>query len=229
VAVLVRASDVDSGAATWKALYWYAAAHENTVCDVSQVARATTLHAEAKGATVWISPGKHASYLSEALCHAGCGADKCVDMVRLPAGNLINLGEPGHPMNGSAFIASGEWPLLDKMSHGNFPPELIARLSGMPAADIAWAHAGRHPSQQIIAVSGSTEQALAGSASGTTASLSGAGKSTGAALSHAESGTGNALGTTVKNTVHGLGTAANDVGTALHLRQKPGKEPAKPE
>src|ERR1035438_456475 len=37
LAVLVRASDSDPGAARWKAIYWYAAAHEKTVCDVSQI------------------------------------------------------------------------------------------------------------------------------------------------------------------------------------------------
>src|ERR1700733_6235995 len=30
VSVLIRASDTHSGSAKWKALYWYAAAHENT-------------------------------------------------------------------------------------------------------------------------------------------------------------------------------------------------------
>ena len=57
VAVLIQASDTNIGSAKWKALYWYAAAHENTVCDVSQIARASSLHAEDHGAMVWISPG----------------------------------------------------------------------------------------------------------------------------------------------------------------------------
>ena len=65
VAVLIRSDGAASDAASWKAVYWYAGAHENTVCDVSQIARASTLHAEDHGATVWISPGKHASYLNE--------------------------------------------------------------------------------------------------------------------------------------------------------------------
>src|SRR6185437_9794293 len=38
VAVLVKASNRDLSVAKWKAVYWYAAAHENTVCDVSQLA-----------------------------------------------------------------------------------------------------------------------------------------------------------------------------------------------
>jgi hypothetical protein len=101
VAVLVTSSDRDLATAKWKALYWYAAAHEETVCDVSQITRASTLHAEQSGATVFVSPGKHASYFSEKLCRSGCGADRCIDEVALSHGGIINLGEPGHPMNGS--------------------------------------------------------------------------------------------------------------------------------
>ena len=95
VAVLIQASGAIEVEATWKALYWYAAAHEQTVCDVSQIARASTLRAEDKGAQVWISPGKHASYLDARLCQRGCGADVCEAMVPLQAGRVINLGEPG--------------------------------------------------------------------------------------------------------------------------------------
>ena len=58
VSVLVRPSASHLSAAGWKALYWYAAAHQNTVCDVSQITRASTIHAEERGATVWISAGK---------------------------------------------------------------------------------------------------------------------------------------------------------------------------
>ena len=229
VAVLVRASGRNSDAAKWKALYWYAAAHEDTVCDVSQITRASTLNAEEKGAKVWVSPGKHASYLNETLCQGGCGADRCVDMVTLPPGKIINLGEPGHSMNGSVFINSSAWPLMDKMRNTNFPPEPVARLNRMPDTDIAWFRAGTHPAQGIIAISSSTEQALAVSAGDTSSSLSIAGKSTDVALSVAGSGTGNALAKSYKGTVHALGVTARDVGGALHLYQKPEKQAAKPE
>jgi hypothetical protein len=143
VAVLVRASDADILNATWTAVYWYAAAHENTVCDVSQIARASTLHAEGHGAKVWISPGKHASYLNEVLCKRGCGADRCEKMVPLTLGGIVNLGEVGAPMNQSAFIASSAWPLATKMSHSNFPAEPLARLEALPDTEIAWFNAGR--------------------------------------------------------------------------------------
>jgi len=221
VAVLVSASDSHPGSARWKAIYWYAAAHENTVCDVSQITRASTIHAEEHGAKVWISPGKHASYLNETLCQAGCGADKCVDMMALPPGKVVNLGETGHPMNGSVFIASSEWPLMDKMSNTNFPPEPIARLNRLPETDIAWFNAGKHPAQRTIAVSNSTGQAIASGDHRTTAALSRAGTSTDTAISVAQDNTGNALEQSYKQTKHGLGATARHVAKALHLTKKP--------
>jgi hypothetical protein len=221
VAVLVRSSGSDLDAAKWKAIYWYAAAHENTVCDASQITRASTIHAEEHGAKVWISPGKHASYLNENLCQAGCGADKCVDMVALPPGKIINLGEPGHPMNGSAFIASSEWPLMNKMSNTNFPPVPIARLNRLPETDIAWFNAGKHPAQGIIANSNATQQAIAGSARNTTSALAAAATSTDTAISVTQDSTGNALHKTARNIGHALGVSAIRVAEALHLTRKP--------
>jgi hypothetical protein len=220
VAVLVRASDA-SDDATWHAEYWYAAAHENTVCDVSQITRASTLHAEDHGAKVWISPGKHASYLNETLCNRGCGADRCLDMVALKTNRIINLGESAHPMNGSLFITSSQWPLLAKMVNTNFPPAPLARLATLPDSDIAWFNPGRHPAQQIIAVSGTTEQSLATSTHNTTSALSTATDNTDVAISVAGTSTGNALGKSYNNTKHALGTSARHVGKALHLTPKP--------
>jgi hypothetical protein len=223
VAVLVRSSDGKAAESQWEALYWYAGAHEDTVCDVSQIARASTLHAEDHGVKVWISPGKHASYLNEALCQGGCGADKCVDMVTLPKGRIVNLGEVGHPMNGSVFIASSEWPLAEKMSASNFPAESIARLERLPETDIAWFRAGRHPAQQVIAVSSSTEEAIAGGGASTAAAVSAAGDSTDTAISVAGDSTGNALQKSYARTRHALGSSARHVGEALHVTKKPGE------
>ncbi len=232
VAVQVRASDAELASATWKATYWYAAAHENTVCDVSQIARAATLHAEEHGATVWISPGKHASYLNETLCERGCGADRCEAMAPLPVAAVINLGEPGQPMHGSVFIDSMAWPLLAKMSNTNFPAAPIARLNQLPQTEIAWFHPGRHPAQGVIAHSSSTGEALATSGADTVAAISVAGNSTdgalseasdstGKALSGAGDATGSALGKSYGHTRHALGLSARHVGEALHLTHKP--------
>jgi hypothetical protein len=145
----------------------------------------------------------------------------CVDMVALPPGKVINLGEPGHPMNGSVFIASSEWPLMDKMSNTNFPPDLIARLNQLPETDIAWFNAGKHPIQGIIANSSSTQQALAGSARNTTSALFTVATSTDTAISVTQDSTGNALQKTARSTGHGLGATARHVAKALHLTKKP--------
>ena len=221
VAVLVQASDSHLEGQNWKAVYWYAAAHENTVCDVSQISRASTLHAEDRGAKVWISPGKHASYLNEMLCQRGCGADRCERMVPLKLGGIVNLGEVGAPMNQSLFIASAAWPLAAKMSHTNFPAKPLARLEELPDTDIAWFNAGRHPAQQIISISSATEQTIAGGGHNTTSAISLAGDSTGDALSTAQDSTGNALGKSYRKTKHALGSAARHVGEALHVTPKP--------
>jgi hypothetical protein len=229
VAVLVKAADIRS--AQWKASYWYAAAHENTVCDVSQIARASTVQAEDHGATVWISPGKHASYLEIESCQRGCGADHCARMTRLAPAKVINLGEPGRPMNGSEFISSKAWPLGSKMSTSNFPEDAIARLNELPGDEIAAFRPGRHPVQGVIATSSSTEQALATSGANTSAAVGAGAGSTGDALSTAASATGGALSVTTddtgnslkktyKRTWHALGTSVRHVGQALHLAPK---------
>lgn len=232
VAVLVRTSNSEGAKhgddTRWHAEFWYAAAHENTVCDVSQIARASTLHAVDHGAKVWISPGKHASYLNETLCDHGCGADKCTDMVALKMNKIVNLGEVNHPMNGSSFIASVQWPLIAKMSNTNFPPQPIARLEALPDSDIAWFNPGRHPVQQVIAVGSTTEQSLAASSYNTTSAVSTASNNTDVAISVAGSSTRNALGKSYNNTKHALGSSAKHVGKALHLTLKPDDHDAPP-
>jgi hypothetical protein len=226
VAVLVRASGPDLQTATWRALYWYAAAHENTVCDVSQIAHASTLRAQDAGADIWISRGKHASYLSRALCQKGCGADRCENMTALAPSQLINLGEVNHPMNGSAFIASSAWPLAGKMTATNFPAPVLARLNQLPESEIAWFNTGRHPSQGIIAASSVAEQAIAGGRQDAAAGISLAATDTGASLSTAQNSSGSALSKSYRNTIHALATSAHHVGQALGLKKS--SEPTPP-
>lgn len=213
VAVLVRLSGNE-----WKAIYWYAAAHEQTVCDVSQIARASTLHAEDKGARVWISPGKHASYLDARLCRAGCGADLCESLVPLTTKRMVNLGEVGHAMNASAFIPSDAWPLKTKMEQTNFPAEAVARLEGLPDTDIAWFHPGRHPLQGVIGISGTTEDAIGKGSSETASSLDSAGDSTADAISMAGNSTDDAVATSYHETKRALGRSLHDVGRAIRVK-----------
>ncbi len=226
VSVLVQGSNPDLASATWKALYWYAAAHENTVCDVSQIAHASTLHAENSGPSVWISPGKHASYLNQALCQKGCGADRCESMTALAPAKLVNLGEASHPMNGSTFIASSAWPLAAKMTATNFPPSVLARLNQLPDSEIVWFNAGKHPKQGIIAISSTTgRDALGG--------LNTAANDTDNSLSIADDSTSNALQKSYRHTRHALGASVRHVGKALGIHKhpdiNPDQQPAPPQ
>ena len=121
VSVLLQAPD-------WRAVYWYAAAHEGTLCNASQGAPAGALHAEKSGATVWISSGKHASFLSAAACRSGCRADLCENMTALPRMPVVNLGESGAPLNGAIWTAAAEWPLAAKMG-SDFSPAVLEQLA----------------------------------------------------------------------------------------------------
>jgi hypothetical protein len=143
-------------------------------------------------------------------------------MIALAPGKLINLGEPDHPMNGAHFIASRAWPLANKMARTNFPSAPLARLNQLQNTDIAWFNPGRHPAQGIIAISSSTEQAIADGGHSTTSAISAAGNSTGDAVSTTRDSTGNALQKSYQHTKRALGTSASHVGEALHLTRKSG-------
>jgi len=210
VSVLLKRDKSDSGLEGWKAVYWYAAAHEDTVCDASQVTRASTLHAEDRGATVWISRGKHASFLNEELCRHGCGGDFCEQMEPLTVAEIINLGEAAKPMNGALWIASSEWPLTTKMGRSDFEPAVLARLERLPDSDIAWVNPSKRPAQSAIAAGGATVDALGTSQ-----------RNTDTAISLAGDATGSALGKTYRGVTGALGKSARGVGWFLHLNPKP--------
>ncbi len=183
--------DRDTGG--WRALYWYAAAHENTICDASQLTRATTVDAEITGARIWISYGKHASFLDRNICTQGCGGDRCSGMAPLTIKNLINLGEPSAPMNGAVWVDSPAWPLAVKLRRTDFTKSRIDRLERLPQPDIAWANPAKRPAQSVIL---GGNDALGGAATGaraTNTALIVADDNTGAALNSGTTSTGNAL------------------------------------
>ena len=194
-------------AGMWKARYWYAAAHESTLCDAGQIARAQTLNAESHGAEIWISAGKHAAFLSDAMCKGGCGADGCGDLEQLKAPRIINLGEPSAPMNGATWAASAEWPLSEKMRRTDFGDARIAKLDQFPADDIAWTNPGKRPAQAGILAGGA---ALGGAATGlraTDAALTTADTHSSNAMQRASSSTGNALVKTYRSVTRALRSA----------------------
>lgn len=192
-----------------RAIDWYAAAHEDTVCDASHLARAATIHAEDHGATIWVSEGKHASFLSEAMCRHGCGGDRCADMKPLHIRQIINLGELYAPMNGIVWLASPEWPLSEKLNRTDFSETRLARVERLPATDIVWANPGKRPAQAAIL---GANAGVGGAAVGL--------KATDAALDVADENTSAALDTGAVKTDNALKKSSRAVWKALKKSAK---------
>ncbi|MBS1816154.1 MAG: hypothetical protein JSS87_14885 [Acidobacteria bacterium] len=188
--------------ATYTARYWYAAAHEDTVCDASQITRAATINAQTHGAKVWISTGKHASFLDEELCKRGCGGDRCEEMTELHNVHVINLGEADAPMNGAVWAQSAAWPglLSTKMTRSDMRAPLLTRLETLPDTDVAWANPEKRPAQATIAAGSTTIDALAMSDRKTNTALVIATDHTSNALDKSYGAVKGAIGTSLKNT-----------------------------
>jgi len=217
VSALLRGSG--NNAKDWHAIYWYAAAHEDTLCDASQLTRASTLQAEERGPAVWISRGKHGSFLSEELCRHGCGGDRCTAPAPMQIRSLINIGELGAPMNGSLWTDSPRWPLAEKMQRSDFTTVRTERLEHLPATDIAWANPALRPEQNAIsggnaAIDGTltgsnaTSDALLLSNRRTDTALVLAGGQTDNAVAGAARNSGSALTKSYRNVREALGSAA---------------------
>ena len=212
VSVLVKTgASVDDA----KALYWYAAAHEDTICDASHLTRAAAIDAQDRGATVWISEGKHASFLSEVMCTHGCGGDRCAQMQPLETRQIINLGEMNAPMNGIAWLASPEWPLSDKMSRTDFPQARIARVDRVPETDIVWANPAKRPAQATILGANSGIRGAATGARAADIALDVTDTSASSALDTTTNKTGNALTSSSKNVWKALKKSTREIGKIL--------------
>lgn len=193
VSVLAGADRVDAAAGEWRALYWYAAAHEDTICESSNGAPAAAIGAEERGAQVWISRGKHASYLTEALCKWGCGGDSCGDVRPFTPPRILNLGEPGRWLSGAVWIESSRWTLSGKMTT-DFSDSVLARLDDEKAKKVTGTPGAKHTAQAVVLAGGSTVKAL-----GT------GNRETGNALAVSAEKTGNALKKSVKSVGRFLG------------------------
>lgn len=142
----------------WRAQYWYAAAHEDTVCDRGAAARARLLYAEWRGPEVWVSRGKHASFLSESACRLGCGSDRCDRSERLKVRQIVNIGEPDRLLNGAEWVNAPGWQLQTKFQ-SDFPVELRRTLE--EANEIIAANPRNPAVQPVILAGSSTIDALA--------------------------------------------------------------------
>jgi hypothetical protein len=204
VSALLRAKTMDSPVEDWRAVYWFAAAHEGTVCDASEVAAAKVLDAERQGATVWLSAGKHGAFLNETMCTQGCGGDRCVEMTPLVVARVINLGEPGAAMHGAVWAGSPAWPLAAKMQ-SDFSAATIARLEHGEGVPVEMN--GAHGSVKgTIYVANSVANGVGTS-----------GANTAAALNTADDKTESALGKSAKATGRALKRSTKAVGRFLHL------------
>lgn len=194
ISALVQGTDITSLPETWRATHWYAAAHQDTLCDASSAAKSAALKAEQHGPVVWISNGKHASFFDLPDCEHGCGGDRCRNMQELKPGALINVGEKDAPMNGATWINAPGWPLAQKLQP-DFTPAFVAKID-MLSEQSEIASVSRVPGsiRGIIRVSNTTTSGLATGK-----------KHTGNALSTATKKTGGALGTSYRSVKGALG------------------------
>jgi len=178
---------------TSKALYWYAGAHEDTLCDISSAARAESISSEHQGPTVWISSGKHAMFLRKSMCGHGCGADVCEDGNQLrSSAAVINLGEKNAPANGALWINSPQWSLATKMV-SDFSPDILARLDVLSGDATVLTVRGSSSMRGTIQVSGTVVSAAAVGADHTGAALGTANSQTSSSLGKATRATGRSL------------------------------------
>lgn len=208
VSALVRGSSKGAPASEWTAVFWYAAAHEDTVCDASNGARASFLGAEENGAIVWISRGKHASYLSRDLCRLGCGSDRCGKMTVLPTARVIHIGEPEALLNGAVWAESARWPFIEKMST-DFDAHVLGRLDSSHEETPEGVVVSIPPTKAII---------LSGNSALTALTVSN--KESGNALLKAGGHSAGAVGTALKKSGKGVFRALGATGRALGIRDR---------
>jgi hypothetical protein len=213
VSALIRL-ETDPASAT--ALYWYASAHEDTICDASHLTRAETIGAEKRGAVVWISHGKHASFLSRDICANGCGGDRCDQMEPLNVRAIVNLGQADAPMNNIAWLLSSDWPLQDKMRRSDFTDVRLARVNKSPQTDVVWANPSRRPAQAAVLGFNTGIGGAAAGARATDTALVATSENTDAALDAAFSKAGNALNKSSRNVWKALKKSVDKTGGFLN-------------
>ena len=185
VSVLLLAGTEREPAAAWRAMYWFAAAHEATMCDMSQVATGAALEAETQGPEVWISAGKHAAYFTEAICEGGCGGDRGERSVPLAVARVVNLGEPGAAMNEAVWVSDPRWPMRVKMET-DFPPAALARLAAKEMGEPLQSNGAHTSVKSSIYVANATYGGLATGAAQTAGALGTASDQTTGALGMTE-------------------------------------------
>jgi hypothetical protein len=208
VSALLTATTMNQSTQEWKALYWYAAAHQHAVCEASQASRSAALNATEHGPSVFISAGKHASYFDEDLCSKGCGGDRCTELLPLAVSQVINIGELRTPLNGAFWIESPAWPMAAKMG-SDFSEAVLAALENASSPGFIAMHGRTHGMQRTIRTGDVTAN-----------SFDSAEKDTGSALAAAETGTNNALNTSALQVGKSLHKAAAHAGRWLGITKR---------
>lgn len=203
VSALVTAPSLDTPAGDWRARYWYAAAHEHTVCDASSGASARALRSETTGPYVYVSRGKHASYLDRGHCKWGCGSDACDPGAPLPRVGVINLGEPGAPLNGARWVASRRWTLGAKLGP-DFDTSRRAALDGADPTRVAALRLGLRAWQAPILGGDTGLDALVTAGDATLAAAEAAGGAAGGAAVRAVEAAGQAVGLALGRMTRGI-------------------------
>lgn len=207
---------LESGPSGWRATHWFAAAHQDTPCDLGQAALATVLKATEHGINVFVSHGKHASFLSQESCGKGCGSDRCKEPMRpLARGALINLGEWGAPLNGATWTASERWAFAPKL-RTDFD-ESVLRQVHEGKREIVYLKPGLAPARATV-------RGLNEGADG----LALADEKTTGAVAKAEDHTGRALGTSYEKTKGALKKATGATGGFLGIGKKSQSQPVTP-
>jgi len=187
----------------WKARYWYAAAHEETICDASHAAQSGLINAEQEGPTIYISAGKHASFLDQTACRGGCGSDSCSVMKPIAINKIVNLGERNAPMNGASWIEWHGWPLAAKMQT-DFPEPVLNKLEASKPTAIIPVNGSQTPVKTTILAGSATAGALVVADQKNDAALSSAGGAIGASAAKSTEHTGNALKRAARGVWKGL-------------------------
>ena len=170
VSALLQAENSQSPVDDWRATFWHSAAHEGTLCDMGNGATAAALGAVDQGPDVWVSRHKHGSFLSREVCSKGCGGDVCDEAGPMRISKLVNLGEPGAPMNGTIWSASTSWPLASKMTP-RYTSALIARMPSGSQVELVPARNVVRGARSTIKVAGRTYQSLVAADARTTDSV----------------------------------------------------------
>ncbi len=206
VSALATGSDLQPEG--WEAVFWYAAAHQGTICDASSGAPASAVDAVTAGPTVYVSRGKHATYLDRGHCKWGCGSDSCDPGQRLSGNGVINLGEPDAPLNGTEWIRSRRWKLAEKM-RPDFDPATRASLDSAHPFEVLALKLGFRAHQAPILGGDTGLDALITGVDAAGLAISKTGQATGGALKK----TAGAVGRSMRKT-------ANGVARFLRLRGK---------